>query len=116
MTLVDRLSSCILAWRVDWERSEPLLWAMVDEAPQAKFYYSDLFAAYRNLVDAAGRYTPMPDKSETYRVEGTNAEFRHCLARVVSSIATTTPSILFPSVNSLTHLPGHPQHDESVLF
>ena len=42
MTLVDRHSSCILAWRVDWERSEVLLQAMVDEAPQAKFYYSDL--------------------------------------------------------------------------
>lgn len=77
MTLVDRHSSCILAWRVDWERSEPLLQAMVDEAPQAKFYYSDLFATYRKLVYAQGRYTPMPDKSETYRVEGDNADFRH---------------------------------------
>lgn len=81
MTLVDRHSSCILAWRVDWERSEALLQAMVDEAPQAKFYYSDLFATYRTLVYAPGRYTPMPDKSETYHAEGRNAEFRHSLAR-----------------------------------
>ena len=82
MTLVDRHTSCILAWRVDWERSEALLQAMVDEAPQAKFYYSDLFATYRSLVYAPGRYTPMPDKSETYRVEGDNAELRHYLARL----------------------------------
>ena len=27
-------------------------------------------------------YTPMPDKSETYRVEGDNAELRHYLARL----------------------------------
>jgi len=83
MTLVDRHTSCILAWRVAWERSEVLLQAMVDEAPQAKFYYSDLFATYRHLVYAPGRYTPMPDKSETYRVEGDNAELRHYLARLV---------------------------------
>jgi IS1 family transposase len=82
MTLVDRHSSCILAWRVDWERSEALLQAMVDEAPQARYYYSDLFATYRNLVYAPGIHTPMPDKTETSRVEGLNAELRHYLARL----------------------------------
>ena len=82
MTLVDRHTSCILAWRVAFERTEPLLQAMVDEAPQAKFYYSDLFATYRNLIYWPGRHTPMPDKSETYRVEGDNAELRHYLARL----------------------------------
>jgi len=82
MTLVDRHTSCILAWRVEVERSEALLQAMVDEAPQAKFYYSDLFATYRTLVYSPGRYTRMPDKSETYRAEGDNAEFRHYLARL----------------------------------
>ena len=82
MTLVDRHTSCILAWRVAAQREEALLQAMVDEAPQAKFYYSDLFAIYRNVVYAPGRYTPMPDKSETYRVEGDNAELRHDLARL----------------------------------
>lgn len=82
MTLVDRHTSCILAWRVDWERTEADLQAMVDEAPQAKFYYSDLFATYRRLIYAPGRYTPMPDKSQTYRVEGDNADLRHYLARL----------------------------------
>jgi insertion element IS1 protein InsB len=82
MTLVDRHSSCILAWRVAEEREEALLQAMVDDTPQARFYYSDLFATYRNLVYAPGIHTPMPDKSETYRVEGVNAELRHYLARL----------------------------------
>jgi insertion element IS1 protein InsB len=82
MTLVDRHTSCILAWRLAWERSEALLQAMVDEAPQAQFYYSDLFATYRNLVYTPGIHTPMPDKSETYRVEGVNAELCHYLARL----------------------------------
>ena len=55
---------------------------MVDDAPQAAFYFSDLFATYRQVVYAPGHYTPMPDKSETYRVEGDNAEIRHYLARL----------------------------------
>ncbi len=38
--------------------------------------------SYRNVVYAHGMYTAMPDKSETYRVEGVNAELRHYLARL----------------------------------
>jgi len=82
MTLVERYSSCILSYRIADERSEALLQAMIDEAPQAKFYYSDLFAAYRSLLYTPGIHTPMPDKSQTYRVEGDNAELRHYLARL----------------------------------
>jgi IS1 family transposase len=82
MTLVDRTTSCILGWAVDEERSEAILQRIVDDAPQAAFYFSDLFAAYRQLIYAPGRYTPMPDTSETYRVEGDNAEMRHYLARL----------------------------------
>ena len=82
MTLVDRTTSCILGWAVEPERTEQTLQALVDNAPQARFYYSDLFATYRNLVYTPGLHTPMPDKSETYRVEGDNAEMRHYLARL----------------------------------
>jgi IS1 family transposase len=82
MTLVDRTTSCILAWAVAYERTEAVLQALLDRAPQARFYYSDLFATYRQLVYTPGLYTPMPDKSETFRVEGDNAELRHYLARL----------------------------------
>jgi hypothetical protein len=51
----------------------------VDTAPQARFYYSDLFATYSTLVYRPGLHTPMPDKSETYRVEGDNAELRRAV-------------------------------------
>ena len=53
-----------------------------DDAPQAAFYFSDLFPLYRYLVYTPGIHRPMPDKSETYRVEGVNAELRHYLARL----------------------------------
>jgi IS1 family transposase len=83
MTLVDRRSSCIVGWALAAERTQALLQNMVDSAPQAAFYFSDLFPLYRGLVYYPGLHTPMPDKSETYRVEGVNAELRHYLARLV---------------------------------
>jgi insertion element IS1 protein InsB len=82
MTLVDRTTSCILAWAVAAERNVQALQQIVDEAPQAAFYFSDLYAPYRSLLYAPGLHTSMPDKSETYRVEGDNAELRHYLARL----------------------------------
>lgn len=82
MTLVDRRTSCIVGWTVASERNETALQQVVDSAPQAAFYFSDLYAPYRTLVYTPGIHTPMPDKSETYRVEGVNAELRHYLARL----------------------------------
>ncbi len=86
MTLVDRRTSCILAWAVETTRSAATLQHLVDTARQARFYYSDLFALYRLLVYRPGLYTPMPDKSETFRVEGMNAELRHYLARLARKL------------------------------
>ena len=82
MTLVDRRTSCIVGWAIAAERSTEALQQMVDDAPQAAFYFSDLFPLYRCLVYTPGIHTPMPDKSETFRVEGVNAELRHYLARL----------------------------------
>ncbi|HEX2621878.1 MAG TPA: IS1 family transposase [Phototrophicaceae bacterium] len=62
MMLVDRSTSCILDWAVATERPEALLQSLIDQAPQAAFYYSDLFALYRHLSYAPGHYTPMPEK------------------------------------------------------
>jgi IS1 family transposase len=49
---------------------------------QARFYYSDLFATCRILLYQPRLYTPIPDKSETFRVEDDNAELRHDIARL----------------------------------
>lgn len=55
---------------------------IIDHAPQADAYYSDGFPAYRDLVYGPARYTALLDKSETYSVEGGNANLRHYLARL----------------------------------
>ncbi len=63
-------------------RDEPTLQAVVDQAPQAQAYYSDGFVAYRDLVYGPATYTAMTNKSQTYTVEGGNADLRHYLARL----------------------------------
>ena len=55
---------------------------MIDDAPKAKWYYSDGFDAYQWLWYHFGRYEVSQGKSETYSVEGDNAELRHYLARL----------------------------------
>lgn len=82
MTFVERKTSCIVGWQVVYERDEMTLQTMLDNSPQAVWYYSDLFATYKALLYTPGTHTAMPDKSETYRVEGVNAELRHYLARL----------------------------------
>ena len=54
---------------------------VIDRAPHASRYYSDAFNTYRELC-WWGEHHSMYDKSETYSVEGNNAEFRHYLARL----------------------------------
>jgi IS1 family transposase len=50
--------------------------SVVDAAPHARRYYSDAFNTYRELC-WWGHHTAMYDKSQTYSVEGTNADLCH---------------------------------------
>ena len=82
MTLVGRASSCIVGWSVGQRRDEESLQALLDASPQAGQYYSDGMVAYQGLIYYPGVHCARSDKSETYRVEGMNAELRHYLARL----------------------------------
>lgn len=55
--------------------------SVIDAAPHAASYYSDAFNTYRELC-WCGKHQAMCDKSETYSVEGTNADLGHYLARL----------------------------------
>jgi insertion element IS1 protein InsB len=55
--------------------------SVVDSAPRAARYFSDAFNTYRELC-WWGEHKSMYDKSQTYSVEGDNAELRHYLARL----------------------------------
>ncbi len=82
MTLVDRRTRCIVSWDVVGERTTEVLQVIVDRAAEAQSYYSDEFTTYRSLVYGDGMHYPLPNKSETYTVEGVNADLRHYLARL----------------------------------
>jgi hypothetical protein len=59
------------------------IWQLVlDRAPQGVLYYSDASQTYDTLIYRPGIHIALPDKSQTYRVEGDNAELRHYLARL----------------------------------
>ena len=45
-------------------------------------YYSDDYEAYKTVLYSPAMHHPMKDKSQTYSVEGSNADLRHYLARL----------------------------------
>jgi IS1 family transposase len=67
---------------VVWVRTPEAIQQVVDEAPKAKWYYSDAFDAYQWLWYHFGRYEVSNGKADTYSVEADNAELRHYLARL----------------------------------
>ncbi len=74
----------MVSWAVVPVRDLATLQPVVDAAPQATTYYSDGLLGYQALVyglDAT--HTAVLDKRETYSVEGSNADLRHYLARLV---------------------------------
>ena len=64
------------------ERTQAAIQQMVDDAPKAKWYFSDGFDAYSRLWYHFGRYEVSEGKNDTYSVEGDNAELRHYLAHL----------------------------------
>jgi IS1 family transposase len=63
-------------------RSTEALQGVVAQAPRAQAYFSAECATYGELVYGDAAYTARLDKSETYSVEGGNADLRHYLARL----------------------------------
>lgn len=82
MTIVERVTRCIVGWRVVYERSYETMQPLLDAAPDAQDYFSDNLDTYHTLVYYPGQHHVAPGKSETYSVEGDNAELRHYLARL----------------------------------
>jgi len=82
MTMVDRDTRCIVSWRVVWERTGEVAQTMVDTSTPAALYFSDAFPSWEAVLYLQGEHFTVVDKSQTYSVEGDNAELRHYLARL----------------------------------
>ncbi len=81
MTIVDRHTRCFLAIEAVPVRSQGVAQQMVERVP-AEQYYSDQFPLYDSLTYRRGYHLSLSDKSETYSVEGGNADLRHYLTRL----------------------------------
>lgn len=79
---MDRTTHCFVGWAVVEAPTATALQAVVDQAPQAQAYYSDGCSTYAELAYGPAHYQALPDKSQTYSVEGGNADLRHYLARL----------------------------------
>jgi insertion element IS1 protein InsB len=71
-----------VGWSVVEVRDGDALQEVVDQAPASPRYFSDGFCVYQALMYAPGKHEVAPGKSETYSVEGGNADLRHYLARL----------------------------------
>ena len=65
-----------------WHVTDDNLQLLLDDTLPARWYFSDLLAAYQELAYDSGFHFPMSNKSQTYSVEADNAELRHYLARL----------------------------------
>lgn len=81
MTIVDRATRCFLGIQAVFHRSQMVGQQLVNQSP-AEQYYSDQYPLYDSLVYRRGYHLSLWDKSETYSVEGNNAELRHYLTRL----------------------------------
>ena len=61
---------------MDYSNGSEELQKVVDSAPKAKVYHSDGWSGYKG-VEYSGEHEAHLDKSETYTVEGVNADLRH---------------------------------------
>ena len=82
MTLVDRATRGFLSIQAVIQRTQAVAQQMVNQVPAAQ-YYSDQFPLYDSLIYRKGYHLSLADKSETYSVEGGNADLRHYLTRLV---------------------------------
>ncbi len=88
-----RATRCIIAYDIAYDCEPERLQALLNAAPSARQYYSDQLPAYTNLVYYPGQHTALPNKSQTYSVEGGNAELRHYLARLARRSRCFTRSL-----------------------
>ena len=85
-TAVDRQTRCLLAWTVSLTRDADTLQPLADQTGMVgpSRYFSGGYEVYRTLLYRQGQYAFAPGKSETYSVEGDNADLRHYPTKALS--------------------------------
>ena len=77
MTMVSRQPRQIVGFDVALDKSPQRIQAIVDAGPSALKYCTDGFLGYIDIVYPGKHVRNVHDKSNTYTVEGVNADLRH---------------------------------------
>lgn len=77
MTMVNRLPRQIVGFDVAYDKSSERIQAMVDTASPANRYTSDGWSGYMDVIYPGKYIRNTHDKSDTFTVEGVNADLRH---------------------------------------
>jgi IS1 family transposase len=96
ITMVSRNPRQIVGFDVAFDKSPQRIQRMVDSAPAAQKYFTDGWSGYVDVVYPGTHIANIHDKSDTYTVEGVNADLRHyipilarrsrCFARTIETL------------------------------
>jgi IS1 family transposase len=96
LAIVSRYPRQIIGFDVAYDKSPERIQEMVDKAPSASNYCTDGFLGYVDVVYPGQHVRNARDKSDTYTVEGVNADLRHyipvlarrsrCFARTLETL------------------------------
>ena len=98
MLAVSREPRQIVGFDVAFDKSPTRIQSIVDNAPPARVYYTDGYLGYIDLVYPGCHVRNIHDKSDTFTVEGVNADLRHyipllarrsrCFSRNIDTLRT----------------------------
>lgn len=77
MTMVSRMPRQIVGFDVAFDKSPERIQKIVDNAPPAEVYCTDGWLGYVDVVYPGKYIRNVKDKSNTFTVEGINADLRH---------------------------------------
>ena len=96
MTMVSRLPRQIVGLDIAYDKSPQRIQAIVDDAPPAGKYCTDGWFGYMDVIYPGKHIRNAQDKSDTFTVEGINADLRHyiplfarrsrCFARTLETL------------------------------
>lgn len=77
MTMVSRLPRQIAGFDVAFDKSPERIQKIVDKGPKAEYYCTDGYLGYIDVAYPGKHIRNVHDKSNTFTVEGINADLRH---------------------------------------
>lgn len=75
--MVSREPRQIVGFDVDLDKSPERIQNIVDNAPDAEYYCTDGYNGYIDIAYPGKHIRNIHDKSDTFTVEGVNADLRH---------------------------------------